>query len=287
MFEGQPDEVRHALQAVMRERRGPIKPLVGELIFENPYFQMTRTSFQFETPGGAKFRYNLGEHLSLEMPDAALEAECALYKWGTVYGAVAWLNRLPVLHASCMTDGISASAITAQSGVGKSTLAAAMGALGLRQICDDTLVLSEADGRSYAVPDLKPAKLSKEVIKYLGLAAGDEVPFSEGKRYVLPTKLENDCVPLTNLVELERGDELRISPIVGSKKLELIATSFYRPFIHSALHDSTYHSKLMLDLAQRLACYRMTIPSDLSAITDYAAKLKEWLELKDNAKLQI
>ena len=252
-----------------------------------PIFQMTRTSFQFETPGGAKFRYNLGEHLSLEMPDTALEAECALYKWGTVYGAVAWLNRLPVLHASCMTDGIIASAITAQSGVGKSTLAAAMGALGLRQICDDTLVLSEADGRSYAVPDLKPAKLSQEVIQHLGLAAGDRVPFSEGKRYVLPTKLETECVPLTNLVELERGDEFRISPIVGSQKLELIATSFYRPFIHSALHDSAYHSKLMLDLAQRLACYRMTIPSDLSTITVNATTLKELLELKDGAKILI
>ena len=38
MFEGQPDEVRRALQAAMRERREPIKPLDDELIFEDPYF---------------------------------------------------------------------------------------------------------------------------------------------------------------------------------------------------------------------------------------------------------
>ena len=270
------------LQHAMRAERGSIDGLEGKLIYENPYLQMTRDSFVFDTPGGARFRYDRGGMVKLDNPSPKLDDECRLYQWGTVYGAVAWMNGLIPLHASCVTDGDRSVAFTAQSGVGKSTLAASLTQNGWRSVCDDTLVMVRNSDAFFALPDHKPAKLSAETARALGLDLGEAVPFSSGKFYVELPRCAAGSLPIGDLILLEDGPEFTLSPLRGAQKLEMIGSSLYRGFIHSALHSDREHAEMMLQLAAGLNCWKLTRPKDRGDLVQIAEQTDRLLNRLEN-----
>ena len=100
--------------------------LAGPLLVSDGYLDLTSGAFRFTSPGGARFHYALGCGISAIEPDAGLADEFELFLWGTVFGAVTWLNGFFALHASAVEFGGRAIAFTADSGGGKSTLAAAL-----------------------------------------------------------------------------------------------------------------------------------------------------------------
>lgn len=260
----------------MRAQRGSVGDLDGKLIYQNPYFRMTNDAFVFDTPGGARFRYDRGGSLVLDTPSTELEAECRLYQWGTVYGAIAWMNGLTPLHASCVSNGARSMAFTAESGGGKSTLAAALARLGWQSVCDDTMVLATSAESFFALPDRTPAKLSASTALALGLEVGDAVPLSSDKFYVELPKFAAVPLPIRDLIVLEEGPQWRLSPVTGADKLELIGTSLYRGFIHSALHSQQEHAQLMLRLAENFTCWRLARPrihNDLAGMAEKAGEM--------------
>ena len=277
MVEEQAREALDRLQEAMRTQRGPIDDLRHGLIYENPYLRMSRDAFVFDTPGGARFRYDLGGVVMLNSPSAELDAECRLYKWGTVYGTIAWMNGLIPLHASCVTDGAWSVAFTAQSGVGKSTLAAALASSGWYSVCDDTLAVAHNANAFFALPDHTPAKLSTETAQKLGFDAGEAVPLASGKSYVELPKVAAIPLPIRDLILLEDGPEWEIIPVTGADKVELIGSSLYRGFVHSALHSHQEHAQLMLQLAGGFRCWRMARPRTLGGPQNIAERAGELL----------
>ncbi|MGQ7829934.1 hypothetical protein [Altererythrobacter sp. Z27] len=247
----------------MRVQRGPSPRLTGEVIYENPYFRMTREAFVFTTPGGARIHYRQSAQVTLECPDPSLEGECQLYLWGTVMGAVAWLNGMMPLHCSAVEHGGSAIAFTAPSGGGKSTLAAALASRGFRHLCDDTLVIAEQDGTPFAILDGKPAKLWSDALGLAGVEAGGEVPLLPGKHYAEPPVPHCEPCPLKHFIILEQGDEVSLEPITGADKLEQLAEAIYRGFVHTARGDHDFHAHMMLLIAQNVRFWILRRPLDV------------------------
>ena len=250
------------LMAAMVSQIGPTNQLQGEILFDDGHFSMTKQAFRFETPGGVKFSYRLGESVTVEPVSEVLESERDLYLWGTVFGAVAWFQRLLPLHASAVACGDQALAFTAPSGGGKSTLAAALAARGFGYICDDTLPVFLGEAKAIALPDGKPMKLFDKSIDLLAVTKSAPIASVPGKSYVEPGNCAPQPVPVKHLFFLEEGRDISIEPIAGSKKFNLLLDAMYRGFVHVARNDSDWHREILLETANLVQFWRLRRPLD-------------------------
>lgn len=274
---GQAAAARALLRDAMQFSEAPAPFLDGDVIFENPYFRMTREAFVFTTPGGARIHYRLGERVELDCPDPSLAGECRLYLWGTVMGAVAWFNGMMPLHCSAVASAGVAIAFTAPSGGGKSTLATSLAVYGYRHLCDDTLVIAEQDGLPFAIPDGKPAKLWSDALALAGVEAQEEVALLPGKHYAQPRNPQARPIPLRHLIVLEQGHEVSLEPITGAAKLEHLAEAIYRGFVHTARGDHDFHARMMLLIAQNVRFWLLRRPLDANNFDHVTDKIAERL----------
>ena len=120
-----------------------------------------------------------------------------------------------VIHGSCVKIGAMAASFMGPSGVGKSTLAAALHAAGHPLVSDGATVLWEHPGGVLAAPGPGLRRLWPDAIAHLG---GDHEQYErafpdEDKRLVpAPTMCER-ATPLTHLFVVEDGDDERICPL--------------------------------------------------------------------------
>lgn len=238
--------------------------LDGELLFHDEYSQITHNAFRFHSPGGVRFWYQTGKGITVRMDDPSLENEFRIYLMGTVFGAVAWLNGLLPIHASAVIKGDSAIAFTADSGGGKSTLAAGLSNLGYPHICDDTLVLDPRSDQIMAFPDAKPLKLWDDAFQMAQADRSQPIDFMPGKFFASAKNKAESPLPLTDLYFLEFGDKLAIEPITGIEKIMRFPETFYRGFIHLALNDSSSHSRFITNIAKNVRFWTLTRPKDPS-----------------------
>lgn len=188
-----------------------------------------------------------------------------LYRWGTVFGAVAWINGFFPLHASAVSIAGRCVAFTADSGGGKSTLAAALSQQGFEHVCDDTLVLSSSDGGIVAVPDGKRIKLWEDALNLTRCDAAAPILTVPGKSYAEVANAVGQPLPFADLVFLEWGETIEVREIAGTDKLALIPQAAYRLSMHLALSDQSRHADWMLQIASRVRFWRFSRPKDASS----------------------
>lgn len=252
--------MRHAMDWQAVDASAIPAELAGDILFDLGGFAMTHTAFRFVTPGGVQFHYEVGGQAICHRPDGASADEMQLFLWGTVFGAIAWLNDFIPLHASAIMQHGGAVAFTGLSGAGKSTLAAALNARGAPHICDDTLVLATAGEGVLALPDGKPAKLWGDALHLLDGAPTASIAPVPGKFFVSMPATAKQAVPLRHLVFLEDADQLSLVPVSGAEKLTLLPDAFYREFIYLARADKAAHRAMMLALAGRVQFWRLRRP---------------------------
>lgn len=276
-----PDLVER-MKREMQTRPGKVPTTIAGSFFSEDGFEISESEFIFETCDGVRFHYRLGKGLIVQMPaDAAArgfnslkDTDCELYLWGTVFGAVAWLNGLVPLHASAVDVGGRIVAFTADSGGGKSTLAAGLAGMGLPHICDDTLVVSIAD-RIMAMPDAKPLKLWDDALILTDSAAERPVQSMPGKHYAQPALKAMDALPLTDLCFIEFGESVALEPIVGVEKLRLLPDAMYRNFVHAARGDHALHQQFLLRFCSEVRFWKLRRPFNPRTFNEDLLKIKE------------
>ncbi|MDT0509378.1 hypothetical protein [Novosphingobium sp. MMS21-SN21R] len=251
------------MQHEMRFVLGTVPARIEGAFFDDEEgFSISNDEILFTTWDDVRFHYCRGEGLTVQMPDGDGETDFELFLWGTVFGAVAWLNGLVPLHASAVDIGGHIVAFTADSGGGKSTLAAAMAAYGHPHVCDDTLVLSLQPGCVYALPDSKSLKLWGDALQMTSIEAGRPVPSMPGKHYAAAACKAEAPLPLTDLVFLERGDEVTLEPVTGAAKLALLPGALYRGFVHVARGDRAAHEQFLLQFCAGVRFWTLRRPFD-------------------------
>lgn len=96
-----------------------------------------------------------------------------------------------VLHASAVhVDGLGTVALAGAAGLGKSTLATALGRRGCAVVSDDSLVVVDRDGVLQAVPGYPGVRLWRDSLRALGVGRGDPVAHYTSKVRVGPPHLE-------------------------------------------------------------------------------------------------
>lgn len=237
-----------------------------------------KDEFLFETPEQVRFHYMRGRGVVAEVPEGALaEDDFRLYLWGTVFGAVAWLNGFFPLHASAVVVGDSAAAFTADSGGGKSTLAAALAGMGFAHMCDDTLALARCGDRIVGVPDRKPIKLWADAASFLDTATTAEIMGLPGKFYAAPAVRTEDAIPLTDVFLLRAGSQLSITEVADpGERLRILTEAMYRPASAVVVGDEVGHGRWLFDLLRSVRIWILARPTHALDEGDFE-KIAEFL----------
>ncbi len=267
-----------ALRREMQVRSGSVPDCLDDPDFDDgDGFQIRGDVFRAETMNGVKFLYRKGEGLTVHRPDPALEDEYNMYLVGAVLGTVSWMNGLMPLHASAVEKDGRVFAFTADSGGGKSTLAARLASRGYRHVCDDTLVLQCQDNQILALPDGKPRKLWGDAIEVLGARKKREIAFVPGKYYVEPEASITEPLPLSDLVFLEFGDDVSVTPISGASKLPRIQSALYFAFVQKAANGALANAAMMTRLAQNVRFWKGIRPKDVTRADSFSEMLEQRL----------
>ena len=251
------------LRAEMQVEFGPVPDSIpGQFLDDGDGFIVSSQEFIFTTWDDVRFHYRKGRGLTVQLPPAGLDTDFELFLWGTVFGTVAWLNDHVPLHASAVDVGGRVVAFTADSGGGKSTLAAALADRGLPHVCDDTLVVALQSNAVMALPDAKPLKLWDDALDLANSNALRPVYSMPGKNYANPARKATGPLPLTDLVFLERGEKVSFEPVTGAAKLALLPATLYRGFVHVARGDRAMHEQFLMGLSARVRVWRLFRPFD-------------------------
>jgi len=244
-------------------------------------WQLKDDEFLLRGTGDSYFYYRKGAGVTIDRGADADLGEEQLWLNGSVYAAIASINGLMPIHASAVAYNGQVYAFTGPSGVGKSTLVAALGKHGLPMFCDDTLILDIADpGNVVALPGHKRLKLTSEALSVTGASAEERVSSTIEKFYARPSAGEvRKSLPLSKLVFLEEGPEPSISDLLGAERFNRLQDDHYT--FHLFEHASTLDPRARFERFGRLAAgismARFERPRDVKRFDEGVAMAEQFV----------
>jgi len=197
-----------------------------------PNWMMAEQDFLLHIPAIARLRVMKGCEIVVDAEHDA--SDSAPFVLGTAFGTLLHQRDTMVLHASAVSHDGRALALCGPSGVGKSSLAAALCQRGCTLICDDVAAISfDTDGVPLALPDSRQHRLWADVIEHLDLAdsQGEAVRDTMEKYHVSPTS-EPVPMPLATIVSVCQADFADSAPSLEPLDLAdaaaLLRTNVYR-----------------------------------------------------------
>jgi hypothetical protein len=216
-------------------------------------------------------------------PESASLEDACTYLSGPILSLLLRIRGALALHASAVQIGSGAIGFVGSHGVGKSTLAAALGAAGCRVVTDDVLHLRAEGGRWMAEPFASMLKLWPDGA-HLALGPVAELPaIAAGwdKRALhlggaIPAA--SAPLPLTALAWLApRGSAAAIEPLSAATTLvHLAANSSAAHLLDSALRAVEFAT--LSSLVRCVPCAAITAPSAPAAFPHFVTRVLAWAQ---------
>jgi hypothetical protein len=259
-----PAQIMQLMARETRPRPGGVPRTLGGAPIPDGARRFAGGQFVLRTGTGYAYHYIPGEGVATDRSAGADPAEDELWRFGSVYAAVACLNGLYPVHASAVAWQGQVHAFTGPSGAGKSTLVAGLGQRGLPLFCDDTLLLSFDDpARIVALPGHKRLKLTDGALKLSGAQPIGPVGSDTGKSYAAPSggDVREPC-ELASLTFLEPGTLAELDPITGAERFARLEDDHYTQALYLEAQAPTHAALFALRarLARQLVMARLTRP---------------------------
>lgn len=211
----------------------------------------------FSIENGKEIIVSYGKHYDKDL--------IRLYLLGTCMGVILMQRQVYPLHGSAVAIDGKAYAFVGDSGVGKSTLAAAFLSQGYELISDDVLAISIEGEHAYVTPSYPQQKLWQESLDQFGIRA-DLLHSIYGRetKYGIPVTQQfiHAPLPLAGVFELKKGEteEIVIEPVTGLDCVHSLFFNTYRNFLLDRLGLLEWHFNVTVQLAQRLIMYQIQRP---------------------------
>jgi|HubBroStandDraft_6_1064221.scaffolds.fasta_scaffold80294_3 hypothetical protein len=224
-------------------RVGAVANQLPGAIEVDPYSFGTATQYLLGIAGIARYLVTGGREIVVD-PDAnALPLDVRAYLLGAIFVVLCQQRGLLPLHASAIAGKSGVVAFLANSGQGKSTLAAHLAQRGFRVLADDVCLIDTAQPAAMVIPTAPWLKLWRNSLENLGREAqGLDRVFSDDDKYRLPLAPVFEPEPILKLVFLEDNE---VSPT--TTEIEEVPRVEAVPL----LMNLTHHSYLLEATGQR------------------------------------
>ena len=175
-------------------RRGDVPTALAAPESEGVVWQHAGRQTLFRLPRGVRFLIEDGRSIRYAMERGTTPHDVRPFVLSTVWGALAMQRGLLPLHASSVTRGPDLLAFTGGSGIGKSTLAAALGSHGYPLFTDDVLLVGPAlAGAGPLCHGHRTLSLGREGLALSGVEAAAPLRMKQGgqgvpKWYAVPAR---------------------------------------------------------------------------------------------------
>jgi len=242
--------------------RSPLATNTGRVVFEH---SVQRSLIRVEDV--ADFEINDGRQICVWPAAGVSQKDVEIFLLGPAWATLSHQRGMLPMHASAIATKAGITAVVGHSGVGKSTIAAVMGALGYELVADDIPTVNfNRESVPGAWPYLRRLKLQGGPIAELALTPSEVVgeKLDKQKYFVHPK-----CVADDKWKRLERVYVLEVDPTVSQVLIDRIAGLDAA----RALIDQTYHFQFILGtgryrdhlelcarLVSKVAIYRLRRP---------------------------
>jgi hypothetical protein len=201
----------------------------------------------FNVPDVANFLIKNGKIIMVSPLKTNVEEIIRLYILGTCMGVILMQRGMIPLHGSAVAIDGKAYAIVGDSGAGKSTLASAFIKEGYKLLSDDVIAISQFNNdEPYVIPSYPQQKLWQESLNHFGENAEQYSPiYDRESKFSIPISFNFSPIPrpLAGVIELikSEGDEIKIRPIHGLDRFQVLFEQTYRNFLITKLGLADMH----------------------------------------------
>jgi hypothetical protein len=225
-------------------RLGEVPRQLPNAVEVDPDCFVTTTQYLLCVAGIARYLVTEGREIVVEPDASALPLDVRAYLLGAIFVVLCQQRGLLPLHASAVAGKSGVVAFLANSGQGKSTLAAHLAQRGFLVIADDICLIDAAlPGAAMVIPTAPWLKLWRNSLENLGRQAeGLDRVFSDDDKYRLPLDPVLQPKAICKVVFLE-GNEVSSTATVIEEVPRVEAVPM--------LMNLTHHSYLLEATGQR------------------------------------
>lgn len=278
---GVADPEKTGLEPDVRIERGRLPETLDQVTLRGPNWMISGDDFLLHIPGVARMRVRSGREIIVDVENA--EADTVPFLLGTGFGVLLHQRGTLALHASAVARDGRAIAICGPSGMGKSTLSAALCQAGCSFVSDDiSVVRFEADGCPWVLPDSRQHRLWIDAVERLSLSQrqGGAVRETIEKYHVDPSG-ESAAMPLSKILVLRtaesRGQEAVIEPLGLSDAAALLRSDVYRSALASRMELDAALFGQIARLLGHVSAYRLTRPQEIEKLEEVVTLVQKHL----------
>lgn len=217
----------------VRIRLGEVPPHLVEPALTGVLFEVKENQFLLRIEGVASYLVEGGQSITIQPASGSEEKEIRIFLFTSVLGALLHQRGEFPLHASAVVRDGHAFAFCGPSGVGKSTLAAALQKRGYPLIADDiTVVRLDPRKQPIAVPGFSHLKLWKDALNHLGIESGELHRIRQDmEKYAIHSQNSHiTAVPIKTIycLGVENQPLESLEPIKGHSKVGFLTSNTYR-----------------------------------------------------------
>ena len=245
-------------------RIGAVPEALGAPRTGRRHWEAAPGRFFLEVEGVARYLVRDGRQIVVER---AMDDDAAVIAFllGSALAACLQQRGMLTLHASAMATDGGAVLFAGHSGLGKSTLLAALVDRGYAMMSDDvTGIVVDEGGQSLALPAFPRLRLWADAVEALGWEGRTQGPVREGvEKYFVPVERNGEAPLAVRMVFVltnhnRDGVEMETLPAAGA--FERLTTRTYRKRYARALGRGLEHFRALAALAGRAPVVRLAKP---------------------------
>ncbi|MGE5458832.1 MAG: hypothetical protein ACM3NJ_00120 [Methanobacterium sp.] len=229
-------------------------------------FEASPDEFLLSLDTVGRYLVSGGKEITIEAHSGVGMNDIRLFLLSSVFAALLHQRGYLVLHGSCIEHNGAGIVFAGDSGIGKSTLAAAFYEKGYHILCDDlTVVAIGEDGFPYVIPGIPSLKLWDDALHRLGQNTDSLVKVREPLlkyRMNITDKYWSQPLPLKRVYILGSylESEIRITELNSFEKMQAINKNTFRKRFLKGQGVKALHFKQCALLAEKVKIFKVLRP---------------------------
>jgi len=235
--------------------------------------------FLLDLPGVARYLVEGGNSVTIDKADGSASTQVEHFFKMTPLAALLYQRGIMAMHASAVCGDNGAVLIAGASGVGKSTLLAALLLRGWKMLADELSVVAiDESGTPLVFPDCPELALWPDAAEKLGISASSYYD-SKRLKFSFKDNFVSEPKPLSVIFWLGNNvkEEVESTELHGAEKFQAVAMISYNSHIADALFDRVTFMQLSATISSSIPIRTLTYPRREWPLADIVQSIEKEL----------